>query len=130
MKSNISKSVATMSLAAMAAIFAADCAAAVQGYERSETSAYNGHAGASLIKYSKGNAKAYLFRFDLSKGFRIRIWLGESNLNLGPFFFDCFCSSARKSEHTFTHSSQMQTPVALDNILPTSSSLRPQNAQY
>ena len=81
MKSNIFKSVATMSLAAMAAIFAADCAAAVQGYERSETSAYNGHAGASLIKYSKGNAKAYLFRFDLSKGFRIRTWLGESNAN-------------------------------------------------
>jgi hypothetical protein len=58
-----------------------DCAAAVQGYERSEISAYNGHAGASLIKYSKGNAKAYLFRFDLSKGFRIRTWLGEGNTN-------------------------------------------------
>ena len=81
MKSNVFKSVATISLAAVAAISAVDCAAAVQGYERRETSDYNGHAGASLIRYSKGNVKAYLFRFDLSKGFRIRTWLGEGNTN-------------------------------------------------
>ncbi len=64
-------------------IVAAAAAAATGDISRSETANYNGHEGVTFIRYSrKGvlyNARAWAFKFDLTKGYRIKTWLGASN---------------------------------------------------
>ena len=55
--------------------------AAVSDFTRAEKLRCNGYEGASYVTYKKSSngAAAYLFKFDLTKGFRIRTWLGDTN---------------------------------------------------
>ena len=55
--------------------------AAVSDFTRTEKLRCNGYEGASYVTYKKSSngAAAYLFKFDLTKGFRIRTWLGDTN---------------------------------------------------
>ena len=69
----------SIALAVLTALSAVDAAAAIEGYVRTETVDYNGHAGVRFITYSRSRAKAALFKFDLTKGFRIRVWHGDTN---------------------------------------------------
>ena len=69
----------SIAFAVLTALSAVDAAAAIEGYVRTETVDYNGHAGVRFITYSRSRAKAALFKFDLTKGYRIRVWHGDTN---------------------------------------------------
>ena len=64
-------------------IVAAAAAAATGDISRSATPNFNGHEGVTFIQYSRQgllyNVRAWAFKFDLTKGYRIKAWLGASN---------------------------------------------------
>ncbi|MBR1609299.1 MAG: hypothetical protein IJ678_06755, partial [Kiritimatiellae bacterium] len=61
------------------AIPSASLRADITDFARAETASFNGRDGVWLATYAKGGATAaWAVKFDLSKGYRIKTWLGDT----------------------------------------------------
>ena len=69
-------------VAAIPVVFALAANAATSDFTRTTVPNWNGREGVTFVRYdSKDSGKVYgsAFVFDLSKGYRLRTWLGDTN---------------------------------------------------
>ncbi len=65
------------SIAALALVLSAR--ADTSDFTRTVTENYNGHEGVTFVRCAKsGTPRGFAFAFDLSKGYRLRAWLGDT----------------------------------------------------
>lgn len=76
------KTFASFAFFAAAILISASGSAAVSDFNRTTVQNWNGREGVTFVRYdSKDSNKVYgsAFVFDLSKGYRLRAWLGDTN---------------------------------------------------
>ncbi len=64
------------------ALSGASLFASVNDFARSDIANFNGHEGVTFVRFSSGGTPhGFAFAFDLSKGYRLRAWLGDNGTN-------------------------------------------------